>query len=91
MRSGKRADVTVTATLFPGSDAAKARSITYSGKATAAGIFGAAQGMQSFVLDAPGEYHAAILAKYTDAEGHLWICVMRHLSLIHISEPTSPS
>lgn len=77
------ADVTVTATLYPGSDAAKARSITYSGKATAAGIFGAAQGMQSFVLDVPGEYHAAILAKYTDADGHLWICVMRHAGVVY--------
>ncbi len=77
------ADVTVTATLFPGSDATKARSITYSGRATAAGVFGAAQGMQPFVLDAPGEYHASILAKYTDADGHLWVCVMRHAGVVY--------
>ena len=77
------ADVTVTATLYPGSDAAKARSITYSGKATAAGVFGAAQGMQAFPLDAPGEYHAAILAKYTDADGHLWVCAMRHAGVVY--------
>lgn len=77
------ADVTVTATLWPGSDATKARSITYSGRATAAGVFGAAQGMQSFVLDAPGEYHASILAKYTDADGHLWVCVMRHAGVVY--------
>ena len=77
------ADVTVTATLYPGSDAAKARSVTYSGKATEAGVFGAAQGMQSFPLDAPGEYHASILARYTDADGHLWVCVMRHAGVVY--------
>lgn len=82
------ADVTVTATLYPGSDATKARSITYSGKATAAGVFGAAQGMQSFLLDAPGEYHAAILAKYTDADGHLWVCVMRHAGVVYPEDST---
>ncbi len=80
------ADVTVTATLYPGSDATKARSIIYSGKATAAGIFGAAQGMQSFVLDAPGEYHARIFAKYTDTDGHLWVCVMRHAGVVYAED-----
>ena len=39
--------------------------------------------MQSFLLDAPGEYHAAILAKHTDAEGHLWVCVMRHAGVVY--------
>lgn len=77
------ADVTVTATLYPGSDASKARAITYTGRATAAGVFGAAQGMQAFALDAPGEYHASILAKYTDADGHLWVCVMRHAGVVY--------
>ena len=80
------ADVTVTATLYPGSDASKARAITYSGRATAAGLFGAAQGMLPFPLDAPGEYHASILARYVDSEGHLWVCVMRHAGVVYPAE-----
>lgn len=77
------ADVEVTATLYPGSDPAAARSLTYAGKATAAGIFGAAQGMKPFTLDAPGEYHARVFARYTDPEGHLWVCVMRHAGVVY--------
>ncbi len=77
------ADVTVTASLYPSSDPAQVRSLTYSGRATAAGLFGAAQGMKAFPLDAPGEYHASLLATYTDAEGHLWVSTMRHAGVVH--------
>ncbi|MCL5027156.1 MAG: hypothetical protein M1531_11815, partial [Chloroflexi bacterium] len=77
------ADVEVTATLYPDSDPALARTITYSGKATPGGIFGAAQGMQPLVLDAPGEYHAHVLATYTDPDGHLWVCSMRHAGVVY--------
>ncbi len=77
------ADVQMTATLCPDSDPTQARSLSSSGKATAGGIFGVAQGMQQFTLDAAGEYHGKIFAKYTDAEGHLWICVMRHAGIVY--------
>ena len=77
------ADVQVTATLYVNSNASTVRSLSYSGKASAAGIFGAAQGMKSFPLDAPGEYHAHILATYTDSEGHLWVSAMRHAGVVY--------
>ncbi len=77
------ADVTVTASLYPSSDPAQVRSLTYSGRATAAGLFGAAQGMKAFPLDAPGEYHASLIATHTDAEGHLWVSTMRHAGVVY--------
>jgi hypothetical protein len=49
------ADVTVTATLFPNSDPASAVTINYGGKATVAGVFGAAQGLMPLNFTAPGE------------------------------------
>lgn len=82
------ADVTVTATLFVNSDPKQAKTITYSGKATAGGIFGAAQGMKPLPFDAPGEYVAHVLAKYTDADGHLWVESMRHAGVVY--PPDSP-
>ena len=77
------ADVAVDVCLYPGSDPARAKKLSYSGKASAAGSFGAAQGMQAFALDEPGEYFAHILARYTDAEGHLWVCSMRHAGVVY--------
>jgi Zn-dependent metalloprotease len=77
------ADVQVTVSLYPDSDAAKVKTLSYSGKATPAGLFGAAQGMKSFPLDAPGEYHAQLLATYTDGEGHLWVSTMRHAGVVY--------
>ena len=77
------ADVEITATLYPNSDASQARTVTSSGKATMGGIFGVPQGMKQLPLDAPGEYHAKILAKYTDTGGHLWVCVMRHAGVVY--------
>ncbi len=77
------ADVQVTVSLYPDSDPAKVKTLSYSGKATIAGLFGAAQGMKSFPLDAPGEYHAQVLATYTDGEGHLWVSTMRHAGVVY--------
>jgi len=77
------ADVSVTATLFVNSDPNTPRTISYTGKATAGGIFGAAQGMKPLPFDAPGEYVAQVLAKYTDADGHLWVESMRHAGVIY--------
>lgn len=82
------ADVEVTATLYPNSDPGAVKSLTYSGKATRGGVFGTAQGLQAFTLDTPGEYHAKILAKYTDPEGHLWVCVMRHAGVVYPTTST---
>jgi Zn-dependent metalloprotease len=81
------ADVQVVASLYVGSDPNTVRSITYSGKASPAGLFGAAQGMVSFPLDAAGEYHAKVTATYTDADGHLWVSTMRHAGVVY-SEPS---
>jgi hypothetical protein len=77
------ADVEITATLYPDSDPAKAITVACSGKATRGGIFGVSQGMQQLTLGAPGEYHARILAKHLDADGHLWVCVMRHAGVVY--------
>ena len=74
----------MTATLYVNSDPQRRpRRLTYTGKATTAGLFGAAQGMKPFPLDAPGEYHAKILATYTDPDGHLWVCTMRHAGVVY--------
>ncbi len=77
------ADVDVTATLFVNSDPNRVRTISFSGKASAAGMFTAAQGMKPLSFDAPGEYHARLLARYTDADGHLWVEAMRHAGVIY--------
>lgn len=77
------ADVQVTASLFVNSDRLDVRSISYSGKATTGGLFGAAQGMKPLPLNAPGEYAAHVRATYTDADGHLWVCSMRHAGVVY--------
>lgn len=77
------ADVSVSASLLVNSDPNKVRTISYSGKATAGGVFGAAQGMKPLLFDAPGEYTATVLAKHTDADGHLWVSSMRHAGVIY--------
>lgn len=82
------ADVNVTATLFVNSEPNNVRTITYGGKATAGGTFGAAQGMKPLNFDAPGEYSAHLFATYTDADGHLWVQSMRHAGVIY--PPDSP-
>lgn len=77
------ADVEVTASLYVNSDPKNARTVSYSGKATPGGVFGAAQGMKPLIFDAPGEYTAKVLAKYTDPDGHLWVESMRHAGVIY--------
>ncbi len=77
------AEVTVKVDLYPGSDPTAVRTLTYSGTASPAGIFGAAHGMKQFALDVPGEYRAHILATHTDAERHLWVCSMRHAGVVY--------
>jgi hypothetical protein len=77
------AEVTVNAVLYVNSDPANARKVSYSGKATPYGIFGAAQGMKPLPLDAPGEYHAHILATYLDPNQDLWVCSMRHAGVVY--------
>ena len=77
------AQVTITATLYPYSGITAPKTITFSGQASPAGLYGAAQGAQQLALDEPGEYHARILAKYTDQEGHLWVCSMRHAGVVY--------
>ncbi|RPI23471.1 MAG: hypothetical protein EHM61_19695 [Acidobacteria bacterium] len=77
------ADVEVTATLFPYSDASSPRSVSFTGTASQAGVFGAAQGNKSLPLDTPGEYLGYVLARYTDPGGHLWVCSMRHAGVVY--------
>ena len=77
------ADVTVTATLFPNSDPAAAIKISYGGRATAAGIFGATQGLMPLNFTLPGEYCAKVLAKYVDSHGTLWVSTMRHAGVVY--------
>ncbi|MBM3853753.1 MAG: hypothetical protein FJ399_11445, partial [Verrucomicrobia bacterium] len=82
------ADVTVTANLFVNSDPNTVRTITYTGRASVGGIFGAAQGMRPLAFDAPGEYAGHVLASYSDPDGHLWIASVRHAGVIY--PPDSP-
>jgi hypothetical protein len=77
------ADVQVTATLFVNSDPNNPRTISYTGKASAGGVYGSAQGMKPLNFDAPGEYVAHVLAKYTDTDGHLWVESMTHAGVIY--------
>ncbi|MBC7876509.1 MAG: copper amine oxidase N-terminal domain-containing protein [Anaerolineales bacterium] len=77
------ADVEVTASLYVNSDPKNVKTVSYSGKASLSGVFGAAQGMKPLMFDAPGEYSAKVLAKYTDADGHLWVESMRHTGVIY--------
>lgn len=77
------ADVQVTATLYVNSDPKNAKTISFKGKASPGGMFTAAQGLQALPFDAPGEYHAQVLATYTDAEGHLWVASMRHAGVVY--------
>jgi hypothetical protein len=77
------ADVAVTATLFPNSDPTAAITVSYTGKATAAGIFGAAQGVLPLNFTQPGEYSAKVLAKYVDSRGTLWVSAMRHAGVVY--------
>jgi len=77
------ADVAVQVQLYPNSNTSQIKTLDYSGKASAGGTFGPAQGMKPFVLDAQGEYHAHILATYTDSDGHYWVCSMRHAGVVY--------
>ncbi|HEU5287584.1 MAG TPA: hypothetical protein VFV20_04215 [Candidatus Limnocylindria bacterium] len=77
------AHVDVTATLFANSDPAQARTVSYSGTASAGGMFTANEGLKPLVFDAPGEYQAKVLATYTDRDGHLWASTMRHAGIVY--------
>jgi hypothetical protein len=77
------AEVEVRATLYVNSDPSNKREAYSSGKATLSGIFGVAQGAKQLTLDAPGEYHGHVVARYTDSEGHLWVCSMRHAGVVY--------
>ncbi len=77
------ADVEITATLYANSDPAQAKTVSYRGRASNGGVYGAAQGMQPLPFDAPGEYVATVLARYTDPDGHLWVESMRHAGVIY--------
>ncbi len=82
------ADVKVTATLYPGSDPAKAITAMWGGKANAGGVFGALQGNKSLPFTAPGEYAAQVIATYTDANGDLWVSSMKHAGVVF--DPNGP-
>lgn len=77
------AEVTVKVDLYPNSDPAKVKTLTYSGRASPSGVFGAAQGMKPFVLDSPGEYHARVLATHVDKQNTLWVCSLRHAGVVY--------
>ncbi len=77
------ADVEVRATLYIDSNPANSRTILFGGKASPSGLFGAAQGAKNLSFEAPGEYVAHVLAKYKDADGHLWVCSMRHAGVVY--------
>lgn len=77
------AEVEVKVDLYPFSEEKAVRTLSYGGRASEAGIFGVAQGMQPFTLDVPGEYHARILARYKDRKDDLWVCSLRHAGVVY--------
>ena len=82
------ASVTVTATLYPNSDPAKAITATWSGTANVGGVFGALQGAKNMTLSVPGEYSAHTVATYTDKAGNMWVSSMRHAGVVY--DPNGP-
>ena len=76
------AAVSVRVDLYPHSRTADVRTRAYGGQASLTGVFGMAQGLQPVLFDLPGEYHARIQATHTDADGHLWVCAMRHVGVV---------
>jgi len=81
-------DVKVDARLFVNSDPSQVKVANWGGKATEGGVFTAAQGNQSLLLDAPGEYLAHVIATYTDPKGHLWVSSYRHAGVVY--DPNGP-
>jgi len=79
------ANVQVTATLFVNSDPANPnnQTISYTGTASPAGLFTAAQGVLPLNFTAPGEYRAKVLATYTDTKGNLWVGSMTHAGVVY--------
>ena len=77
------ADVTIKASLYANSDPNNVTTVVSIGKATKGGVFTAAQGMKPLPLNAPGEYHASILATYWDSQGTLWVSTMRHAGVVY--------
>ena len=82
------ADVQVDAVLYVNSDPGNDVALSYRGKASPAGVFGSAQGAQQLPPSSPGEYAAHILATYTDPDGHLWVCTMRHAGVVYPADST---
>ncbi len=82
------AEVEVHVELYPFSEDGGAHTLSYTGRASEAGIFGVSQGMKTFALDAPGEYHARILGRYEDQSGNLWVCSLRHAGVVY--SPDTP-
>jgi hypothetical protein len=77
------ADVTIRASLYANSDANNVTTVVSTGKATAGGVFTAAQGMKPLPLNMPGEYFASIIATHWDSQGTLWVCAMRHAGVVY--------
>jgi hypothetical protein len=77
------ADVTIRASLYANSDPNNVTTVVSTGKATAGGVFTAAQGMKALPLSTPGEYFATIVATYWDSQGTLWVCAMRHAGVVY--------
>ncbi|MFB3827120.1 MAG: hypothetical protein ACE15B_10140 [Bryobacteraceae bacterium] len=77
------ADVECAVTLYVNSDPENVRTATCKGQASPSGVFTAAQGLKQLPLDAPGEYHAKWLARYTDKNGVLWVSTMRHAGIVY--------
>jgi hypothetical protein len=82
------ADVEVEAVLYVNSNPNNTLRLSFAGKASPSGVFSGAQGNKQLSLDAPGEYHAHILAKYWDKDGNLWVSTMRHAGVVY--EENSP-
>lgn len=77
------ADVEVEAVLYVNSDPGNTRKLNFKGKASPSGVFSGAQGNKQLALDAPGEYHAHVIATYWDANDVLWVSTMRHAGIVY--------
>ena len=66
------------------SDPANVRTlVVFAGKASTAGHLRRGAGHEVVSARRAGEYHAQVLATYTDPDGHLWVCTMRHAGVVY--------
>jgi hypothetical protein len=76
------ADVEIDLKLYPESDVRRVVHKTVTGRANRFGYFHPGRDAARLTLTSPGEYVVNLQARYTDAEGVLWMGVMKGASVV---------